>query len=132
MVSTRDKAIEILEEAHALTDVHYVDGSGRHFSKILDIDMLYLNQELTSKMFDLISIEFLEPDVDIVIGVSNNAGFLVSHLVAKYISKATRSAVINTWAPSSKRIIKSEKISFEEKNVLIVRDILKPGIYLSM
>lgn len=115
MVSTRDKAIEILEEAHALTDVHYFDGSGRHFSKILDIDMLYLNQELTSKMFGLISIEFLEPDVDIVIGVSNNAGFLVSHLVAKYISKATRSAVINTWAPSSKRIIKSEKIPLKKK-----------------
>lgn len=130
-MNVETKTIDILTKVNAFSyNDHFIYTSGRHGSKYINKDALFVHPYETSKIARLFAINHKDTVLDVVIGPALG-GILLSHLTAYYLSNIKKIEILSVYAektPENKLVLKRNyDIIVKDKNVLIVEDVTTTG-----
>ena len=114
--------LELLKDSGAFMEGHFLLTSGRHSDKYIEKFRLMESPKHLDKICNLMAKQFIEDDVDIVLGAAIG-GILLSSGVAKYLNKKS---IFTERVETNMEL----RRGFEIKNnhrVLIVEDIVTTG-----
>ena len=114
--------LELLKESGAFMEGHFLLTSGRHSDKYIEKFRLMESPEHLDKICNLMAKQFIEQDIDIVLGAAIG-GILLSSGVAKYLNKKS---IFTERVKTNMELRRGFDIKSNDR-VLIVEDIVTTG-----
>ena len=114
--------LELLKESGAFMEGHFLLTSGRHSDKYIEKFRLMESPEHLDKICNLMAKQFIEQNIDIVLGAAIG-GILLSSGVAKYLNKKS---IFTERVKTNMELRRGFDIKSNDR-VLIVEDIVTTG-----
>ena len=125
------KLFDILKEADAIHDGHFVLDNGKHLETFLSKDSLYPCAELTAEAGEMMAEKVKNLDIDVVVGTAWGA-VILCQWVAYYLSKIKGKAIYGVFtekmSDKSQVFARGYEKYVKGKNVLVVEDWTSTGL----
>lgn len=129
-MKTMDDVVQILKDAGAILEGHFIGTSGRHMSIYITKDAWFPHTEIVSKVCSMLAEMNKDRNIDVVVGPALG-GVVLSTWTAYHLSKLTGRDVLSLFTektPENGQVFKRgyDKV-VKGKRVLIVEDTVATG-----